>query len=319
MRNREATPLGANALYLSAILLLVAVNSVTGLALRGGGTVAYYVALGLAEILLAMVPALIYVAARGLPMAETFHFRKTPARQIVVAALLPIAGYPVLMYINTAWMGFLMLLGIEPLGTELPGLNSGIGILMALLSVGLAPALAEEMLFRGPILAGYKRHGKWFAVCATGVLFALMHGQLEGVWSLAALGILLGLMTWESGSIWPSVVFHFMNNAVAVLLSAGISWLTRNVPQFAGAASAEVTVAQAAVSTWTLLPFAVLGGLAFWGLWVLFRRGCRGGGLRGGAVRPCQGWGVGEWLLLCLSLVIVGALIASALLMGLLL
>ena len=88
----------------------------------------------------------------------------------------------------------------------------------ALFNVSVVPALCEEVLFRGYLLRSFERSFKTVtAILASGFLFGMYHVQPANLLPLATLGILLGLVTWASGSIWPAVVAHFINNAGAVL------------------------------------------------------------------------------------------------------
>lgn len=92
-------------------------------------------------------------------------------------------------------------------------------LLFGLLHVAVVPAICEEILFRGYILRAFEKSwGILTAIIVSGVIFGLFHLQLGNLIPLAALGIILAVMTWLSGSIWPAVVAHFLNNGSAVVL-----------------------------------------------------------------------------------------------------
>ncbi len=57
----------------------------------------------------------------------------------------------------------------------------------------------------------------WLGIIFTAVLFSVLHGFL-GFFPRLALGIILGALYWYSGSIWPGLLVHFLNNALQVLL-----------------------------------------------------------------------------------------------------
>ncbi len=89
---------------------------------------------------------------------------------------------------------------------------------LALIGLAVAPAVAEELLFRGALQrALLRRLPPAAAVAASSLLFGLAH--LDPVYILAAggLGIYLGVLAWRADSIRPAVVCHLVNNAVAVL------------------------------------------------------------------------------------------------------
>jgi uncharacterized protein len=92
-------------------------------------------------------------------------------------------------------------------------------LLFGLLHIAIVPAFAEEILFRGYILRAFeKSRGIIFALILSSLIFALFHLQLPNLLPLATLGAVMGLLTWLSGSIWPAVLAHFINNGAAVLL-----------------------------------------------------------------------------------------------------
>jgi uncharacterized protein len=96
-------------------------------------------------------------------------------------------------------------------------------LLLTLLYIALLPAIAEELFFRAALqrilvdALGAKR--LWVAVLLTAVIFGVMHGQMLSAAPRIFLGIILGLIYLYSGSIWPGVVAHFVNNGLQVVLS----------------------------------------------------------------------------------------------------
>lgn len=94
-------------------------------------------------------------------------------------------------------------------------------IWFGLLNIALIPAICEEILFRGYILRAFEKSwGPITAVLISGLIFGMFHIQLGNIFPLATLGVILALMTWLSGSIWPAVVAHFINNGAAVLIGS---------------------------------------------------------------------------------------------------
>lgn len=89
------------------------------------------------------------------------------------------------------------------------------------LLVGLLTAIAEEFMFRGVIQTIFTRWTKsanW-AVWITAILFSSFHMEFFGFLPRMMLGVLLGYMVVWSGSIWPAVWGHFINNGTAVVVT----------------------------------------------------------------------------------------------------
>ncbi|MCA9072555.1 MAG: CPBP family intramembrane metalloprotease, partial [Planctomycetaceae bacterium] len=89
---------------------------------------------------------------------------------------------------------------------------------IVLLTFALAPAICEEIAFRGFILSGFGRSKRmWLAIGLTSLTFGLMHMIPQQVVNGALLGMVLGLIAVRSGSLLPSVVFHLIWNSLGVL------------------------------------------------------------------------------------------------------
>ena len=110
---------------------------------------------------------------------------------------------------------------LEELRKSLIPLDGTRGFVATLLLVAVTPAICEECLFRGPILRGLRtRFDSVAAVVITAVLFGLFHMDVYRLIPTALLGIMLGFIALESGSIAASMVAHFCNNAMLVALAS---------------------------------------------------------------------------------------------------
>jgi uncharacterized protein len=101
-------------------------------------------------------------------------------------------------------------------------------ILAAAIAVG--PALGEELLFRGLILRGLAaRIPGPAAALATAALFGAIHfDALQGLGAML-IGLYLAFAALVSGSLWPAVAAHAVNNLLCALFA-------RFDPQGAGTA-----------------------------------------------------------------------------------
>ena len=84
----------------------------------------------------------------------------------------------------------------------------------------LVPALCEEFFFRGIL---QRKLGELMteslAIFLTALLFSLVHFQFSGFFSRLFLGFLLGWLLWRSGSIFLSILAHFVFNALSVVFN----------------------------------------------------------------------------------------------------
>lgn len=87
-------------------------------------------------------------------------------------------------------------------------------LLMLALGVLLVP-LGEELIFRGVIFGWMRRWPLPIAVIVSALVFAVMHG-FSVVFPVAlVLGIVTAMIYHRSGSIWPAVMLHAVNNGIA--------------------------------------------------------------------------------------------------------
>jgi len=107
---------------------------------------------------------------------------------------------------------------------EMPAMGAGPRLTMAAIAVLVAP-LAEEMLFRGVLFAAMRaRFGFWAAALASSLVFGVVHLAPAQLLPLAALGMVLAWMYERTGSLWPSVVAHTVQNAyVMAMMYSGLA------------------------------------------------------------------------------------------------
>lgn len=98
----------------------------------------------------------------------------------------------------------------------MPDLGRGIWALLA--SVVAAP-LFEELLCRGVVLESLRaRYGVQAAWIGSSLFFAVIHMQPVQALNAFVLGLLFGFLYLQTRSLWPSLLLHAFNNALALLL-----------------------------------------------------------------------------------------------------
>ncbi|MCH5376581.1 MAG: ABC transporter permease subunit [Planctomycetes bacterium] len=89
-----------------------------------------------------------------------------------------------------------------------------------LLVIALAPAICEELAFRGFVLSGLRHLGSTTAaIVISSLFFGVTHGMLQQSLSAIALGIVLGFIAVRTGSLLPCIAFHFTHNGLSVMVS----------------------------------------------------------------------------------------------------
>lgn len=179
----------------------------------------------LAQLGLVLLPVLVYLWRRGFDLTATLSLRVPSGPQVLGGVLLLAGGLQLALVLT--WLQSL----VVPVPTEyLEALSSALApdsvrrYVWLLLIVAVAPALAEETVFRGVVLAACRRRLPTFgAVVVAGLIFGLFHLTPETAFRFlptAWLGIVLGWVVVVSGSLPLSVLLHFLNNAIVLTLTA---------------------------------------------------------------------------------------------------
>ncbi len=107
----------------------------------------------------------------------------------------------------------------EVLTDKFLSVSSYSGLALNLLVMAAIPALGEELFFRGILQTVLgEKFNRHLAVWITAFIFSAIHLQFYGFLPRFLLGAALGYLFLFSGSIWASIVAHFINNALAVVL-----------------------------------------------------------------------------------------------------
>ena len=91
-------------------------------------------------------------------------------------------------------------------------------LLVALLSIAVAPAITEELAFRGLLFGKLvKLTSARSSIIVSGFLFALVHFSFLSFFWLIPAGIFFGWMRQREGVIWYGVACHFAHNATVTI------------------------------------------------------------------------------------------------------
>lgn len=161
-------------------------------------------------------------------------FPDGPARQLPLSVprrdyLLPAVGAALGLAMAANFLGGLLLNWLGQLGLEgdsyRPALAPGFWpLLLSYLSTAVLPAFFEELLFRGVLLQPLRRYGDRFAVAVSAVAFCICHTTLGQMPTALLMGLVLGVFTVRSGSLFTGIAIHFLYNSFAWVMTVA-QWL----------------------------------------------------------------------------------------------
>lgn len=177
---------------------------------------------------LALVGGAVLVAAwacRGRLRGGSLGLR--PARMASSIGYVLLA-YVLFLVVAAAWTSVLGISDRENVAVDLGTRDSGLAFAGAALLVSVVAPVAEELFFRGFLFGALRRHGVAVATLVSGVAFGLAHvasSPVGFIVPLATLGVILALLYERTGSLYPSMGLHALNNSVAFGVGDGRAWV----------------------------------------------------------------------------------------------
>jgi uncharacterized protein len=169
--------------------------------------------------------ALYFASMGGRPEPWRFGYRLIPLSLGIGAFVVGAVGY----YVVTAvYQSVVNLHGTDKLPQDLGIGTSTAALVGAAIFVCVIAPIAEEFFFRGFLFGTLRRWhvtiagrdvGVWVAAILTGLLFGLAHtgsAPAEYLVPLGFLGFVLCLIRWRTGSLYPCMALHSVNNSLAL-------------------------------------------------------------------------------------------------------
>lgn len=178
-----------------------------------------YLGLFLGEVLLLLLPVLIYVKQKKVNFKRYFRLNKISKKEALTALLLTLLVYPLVGITSTLLVKFYSLFG----EVKIPQINvksGGIMTVYSVLIIGVLPAICEEFYVRGLLSAPAKKaKGKVFTYVYTALLFMLMHVNPFNIVAPFVLGYVFSVLNEKTNSLYSSMIGHFTFNTCSVILT----------------------------------------------------------------------------------------------------
>ncbi len=213
----------AGGLYTALACAFFFLSLVISILPRGENTPQWYIYMGyLAAPITFLLVAVWYFAYKKVSVKVFFREQKCAPKYYAIAIFLQI-GLLSLGELNSVFLKFLENFGYEDGGIILPNMQ-GIGFFGVFLTIAVLPAIMEELFFRGIFMRELKGFSTLGQVLLCGGLFALYHQNPAQTVYQFICGAAFALVATRSGSLLPTVLSHFINNALILILEKlGIS------------------------------------------------------------------------------------------------
>ncbi|MBO5858802.1 MAG: CPBP family intramembrane metalloprotease [Clostridia bacterium] len=129
-------------------------------------------------------------------------------------------------YVTSCFVDFVDKFGIHLTAPETETPSGFGGRFLYVLSIAVIPPLVEEFAIRGVVMQPLRKYGDKFAILASAIVFAVLHGNLvQAPFALIA-GIGIGYAVCITNSVWTGVLIHAMNNLYSVVIEFMIADIT---------------------------------------------------------------------------------------------
>ncbi len=240
---------------LCAVIFLLLLGSELVDTSKLGGTNPYLTVI-IFELLIFAMPALFFCRLRGGGYSSTIRFRLFEPGSIpfilISTITLILSTCTIKLWINSA-LHYTPETGLI-YHVFTPSAGYGDSVIFACLSFALFPAITEELVFRGIMLAEYEDCGVAAAVVLSSVLFTMLHFDLTLIPVYFISGVILAMTVYACRSVLASMVVHTANNIFTLFFEDYI-WNSILQPR-------NIVIFSFLVTALTILSFALLFGEA---------------------------------------------------------
>ena len=155
------------------------------------------------------------------PLSKTVAFRKFKPSIGIAITMLGFGAIAVAQYSGGMITNYFSQIFDRPINNPVSNFDTDPwSIFISIFCVAIIPAFMEEFAFRGVLLGTARKYmSDGLSILLNAVLFSLLHGNLRQIPFTFVLGLYLAYATVYTGSLWPAIIIHGVNNALAVLMT----------------------------------------------------------------------------------------------------
>lgn len=165
-----------------------------------------------------LLPALIYVAIHKINIIACMPYRKLRISDGLLSLLFGYALVPTMLFVSNLTSLFSTNY-VQDSVQELIAYP----FVVQLLIIAVLPACVEEFVFRGLIYHSYRKNGILGAAVLSGLVFGLMHLNINQLSYALLMGIVFALLVEATGSMYSSMLAHFAANSYSIIMMQLVS------------------------------------------------------------------------------------------------
>lgn len=165
-----------------------------------------------------LLPALIYVAIHKINIIACMPYRRLRISDGMLSLLFGYALVPTMLFVSNLTSLFSTNY-VQDSVQELIAYP----FVVQLLIIAVLPACVEEFVFRGLIYHSYRKNGILGAAVLSGLVFGLMHLNINQLSYALLMGIVFALLVEATGSMYSSMLAHFAANSYSIIMMQLVS------------------------------------------------------------------------------------------------
>jgi len=166
-------------------------------------------------LLLAVIPAILLKTG----LREVFPIKKPAFRQIIGTLIIWIGSFLAVTLV-TLITGYLFPDGLGKVSSALRGVFTSVPMGIAFLIIAVMPAVCEEALHRGIILASFNcLKNRWIKILCMGIIFGIFHLDPFRFLPTAILGMAITYIMIQTQNILLPIFLHLVNNSLSTFTS----------------------------------------------------------------------------------------------------
>ncbi len=181
--------------------------------------VSYNLSVMSGQILIGFCLLIYLIITKTNPLKE-FRSRRLGIVDILLVVLLMFLMLPMVYFINYISMFFTENTTAATIGGMVDN-----PYFLNLLMLAVTPAIVEELVCRGVLFHAYKKKSLFWAVLLTAFVFGLLHMNLNQMLYAGVIGIAFAVAVEATGSIYSSMIMHFIMNSISVTALAFLKFV----------------------------------------------------------------------------------------------
>lgn len=181
--------------------------------------------------LILVLPGICWMVFKKADFKEVLGFCPVSWENLKMAVCVLVCAYPAIVLLNMISMLF-----VRNVMTSVISSVMGLGLWPSLVIMALMPAFNEEFLCRSLLYQAYRPVSKFGGALLSAFIFGLLHLNFNQMPYAFYVGIVFALMVEATGSVYTSMIMHFLLNGFNV----GLNFIV-------GGSRTEAAASQAAV------------------------------------------------------------------------